>query len=355
LNKFLTTTLIVLTTSSLAFGIDFNSYDFQYTLGMSGNYVDSNNVKARVLSFDVGAVLKDEITPELAYHISLVGNFENGSNKATGLTAEFEPNQAVNLREGGLVYKPWEFLRLEVGALNQNKHMSPLLVWNNAFAGASQRISWEGFYLQAQEAIPNNNTLSRRIGGIDEGTPMFLIGTFGFEHITPDFKLQANISRFSFKDLSSQVARTSQDFGNSVIGVNESARFIYGFAGTNASSDLSWHVANGWLTSVAGEYLFNEKAPNGRNTGWFGELGIGKEALMLKAGAFRNESDTAPAFYNARIFGHNNVEGTIISFISKGKDYFVRGSLVNGKMIDENVRQSDFNIINFAIVRNYEL
>jgi hypothetical protein len=355
LNRHILLTTALLLASSIAMAVELKLDNFKYSLGMSGDYVESENVKARVLSFNVGAMIKDKITPELSYHIFLTGNFENGSNKATGFTGEFEPNQAVNLREGGLIYRPWNFLRFEVGAINQNQYMSPLLVWNNAFAGASQKVSWGSFYLKAQEAIPNNNTLSRRIGGINEGTPMFLIGTLGVKHIAPGYSIKAEVSRFSFKDLSSQVARISQDFGNSVTGTGESARFLYAFAGTNVSSELGWHIGEGWITTVAGQYLFNEKAANGRNTGYFGEVGFGKKALLFKAGAFKNESDTAPAFYNSRMMGHNNVNGSIFSIMSKGQNYLVRASLVNGKMIERNVRQSDVQIVNFAIVRNYEL
>lgn len=327
----------------------------RYTVGMSGDHVDSTNVKARVLGVDIGLQFRDAITEDLYYHARLAGNFENGTNKATGLTAEYEPNQAVNLWEGGLVYTPTSFLRFEAGALNQNKYASPLLVWNTAFAGATEEIRFEGLYLRAQQAIPNNNILSRRIGGIDEGTPMFFMETLGYEYDDNHLRFRGEASRFSFSDLSSQVALTSQDFGNSVVGANQSARFLYGFRGTNVSGELSYTTTGNYKVMLGGQFIFNEGAPDKRNQGHLAEVGAGKNGVLLKVGTFRNESDSAPAFYNARLYGHNNMQGTVVTLMGQHPDLTFRVQAVQGKIIEQNIRQSDMNIITFAIVRHYEL
>lgn len=327
----------------------------KYTVGMSGDHVDSTNVKARVLGVDIGVMLKDAITEDLYYHARLAGNFENGTNKATGLTAEYEPNQAVNLWEGGLVYTPTPYLRLEAGALNQNKYASPLLVWNTAFAGATQELRYQGLYVRAQQAIPNNNILSRRIGGIEEGTPLFFMETLGFDYDDNHLRFKAEASRFSFNDLSSQVALTSQDFGNSVVGANQSARFLYGFRGTNISGELSYTTTESYKVMLGGQYIFNEGAPEKRNQGYLAEVGAGMNGVLLKVGQFRNESDSAPAFYNARLYGHNNMQGTVVTLQGQSKELTFRVQAVQGRIIEQNIRQSDMNIINFAIVRHYEL
>jgi hypothetical protein len=347
--------LVLLGIAANAQSVELKLDSVKYTLGMSGDYVESDSIKARVLSIDAGLQIKDSLNEDLFYHVRLLGNFENGTNKATGLTAEYEPNQAVNLWEGGLVYSPLSFARFEVGAINQNQFNSPLLVWNTAFAGLTEQIRWNEFYVRAQQAIPNNNILSRRIGGIDEGTPMFYMETIGFDFDNQNFKFKTEVSRFAFKELSSQVALTSQDFGNSVVGANQSARFLYGYKGTNVSGETSITTESGWKIQIDGQYIFNEDAPDGRNNGMLTQLGIGSNHVIVKVGLFKNESDTAPAFYNARLYGHNNMQGTVVTLQGEEKEYSYRLQLVNGKPIEQNIRQSDMTIINFMLVRFYEL
>lgn len=339
-----------------AFGqsLDFRLGGNRYTLGMSGDLVESATVRARVLSMDVGGRLEGKLNDELSYHVWLVGSFENGSNKATGVIAEYEPNQAINLREGGLIYRPYAFLRLDLGSLNQNDFQSPLLVWNTAFAGLSQRIEYRGFYLRAMQAIPNNNILTRRAGGIDEGNPLLTTGTLGYEYHSNDFNLHTAVTRYSFESLSSQVAINSKDLGNSTDGIGAATRFLYGFEGNNLATDLNWKFKKNWQVQANGQFLFNEKAPNGRNQGYLAEVGAGPMDFTLRVGTFKNESDTAPAFYNARTFGHNNVKGEILSLVSQGQDYFMRVSYVNSKTIGFNIHQTDMQIINFSMVRNYD-
>jgi hypothetical protein len=165
--------LLIKAPSAFSQALDFRLSGNRYMLGMSGDVVESEAVKARVLGIDVGGRIEGQVAQDIIYHVWLMGNFENGSNNARGVVAEYEPNQAVNLREGGLIYTPFEFLHLDLGALNQNDFMSPLLVWNTAFAGTSQKVSFAGLYLRTQQAIPNNNVLTRRLRNVDEGNPLF--------------------------------------------------------------------------------------------------------------------------------------------------------------------------------------
>jgi hypothetical protein len=161
-------------------------------------------------------------------------------------------------------------------------------------------------------------------------------------------------TRFSFQNLSSSVAQSSLDFGNSTEGTGTSRRFLYGFEGNNMAGDFTWHFSKKWQIQFNGQYLFNEKAPDGRNQGHLAEFGAGHDQLTLRVGTFRNESDSSPAFYNARSLGHNNVQGQIISLLSQGKDYFMRFSLVNSQPIQKSNVQSNMQIINFTMVRNYD-
>jgi len=356
--QLLLTGIVLMVATATAQAVDIKIDQVNYSLGMSGDYVESDTVRARVLGIDLGLRLREELTPELTFHVHAFANFENGSNKTTNIRAEYEPNQAVNLREGGLIYRPWSFLKLEAGAINQNRNSSPLLTWNTAFAGALEEVRFGDFLLRAQQAVPNNNILARRVGGIDEGTPMFFMETAGFDRKTDDYRLRLEASMFAYEGLSGQVAAVSRDFGNSANNLSErNAQFIYGFRGYNLSGEYVQHFGKDWLVSLEGQYLFNDRAPEGRNTGTLGLLGIGRDSLVVKVGHFRNESDTSPAFYNARMYGHNNMQGSIVSLQGGTfeSEYFYRLSFIDAKLIDTNPLQADMKIINFLIVRNYEL
>jgi len=329
--------------------------EVRYTLGSSGVYVESDRVRARVLSIDAGLKVLEKIDSDITVHAWLLGNFENGSNSAAGLKAEFQPNQAVNLMEGGLRYKPNDFFKVDVGTIWQNTHQSPLLVWGTSFAGVAEEFQFGDFKLKLQQSIPNNNILARRIGGVNEGTPYFFLETINYLKSNDHFHFNLDLSAFQFNNLYSQVALVSQDFGNTVEGIGQAARFTYGYQGYNLATQFLKHLKNDYQIGFTGQYLYNQLAPTKRNVGYLGELNIGKKEALLKIGAFRNESDSSPAFYNSRFFGHNNMQGSVITMTGEKDNVMYRLQFVSGKNIESNVRQADVSIVNFLIVRNYEI
>jgi len=61
----------------------------------------------------------------------------------------------------------------------------------------------------------------------------------------------------------------------------------------NFSSDVNYKLKKDWQIQANGQYLFNEKAPNGRNQGYLAEVGAGVARFSVRAGTFKNESDTS--------------------------------------------------------------
>ena len=45
-----------------------------------------------------------------------------------------------------------------------------------------------------------------------------------------------------------------------------------------------------------GQYLYNEQAPEERNKGYLGKLGVGTKSILVYAEQFENQSDTSPGF-----------------------------------------------------------
>lgn len=302
--------------------------------GMRTEVVESEVVKARILGFHFGVDYEHQVRKELDFYLRALAILETGSNDVNGTVAEFEPNESIQLQEGGMRYIPSRWLTLDLGAINQQKYHSPLLLDAIPFAGISQRLNFGYFYINLQQSVPNNNNLRRRIGSVDTGTPTFLMETFGF-YWGKKHKLKGEISHFSYKNLSNGVADNSRTMGNSVSGSGNGTEFLYDFDGLNITLDSSF-VLSGVQLELGGNYLYNDKAPDGRNEGALAYLGLRGNALGVQLESFRNESDTSVGFYNSRYYGHNNVSGAaaVLAYRSQALEAMIR--LVQTTPLEDN-------------------
>jgi hypothetical protein len=133
------------------------------------------------------------------------------------------------------------------------------------------------------------------------------LNTIGFKSGKEDF-FQLELSHYKFQDLPSNVAEKSLAFGNSISGTGEASQFNYDFSGANFYFNSRVMTSELGLL-FSGQYIYNEKAPDGRNSGYLAYLGLEFEKLIVKLEGFKNESDTSPAFYNSKYHGHNNMQG----------------------------------------------
>ena len=88
---------------------------------------------------------------------------------------KFLANQEINLSEGTLDIN-FSFLEIKTGAISQSYLDSPLLAGDAVFLGIREKITFGqdiNIYFSSQQSIPYNQTLNRRSGGIEEGTPTF--------------------------------------------------------------------------------------------------------------------------------------------------------------------------------------
>ena len=89
------------------------------------------------------------------------------------------------------------------------------------------------------------------------------------------------------------------------------------------------------------------------------EIGINADNLLIpRAEYFFNESDSAPAFYNASDYGHNNRQGYAgqLDYVHKSKHSFkIGGRFVNADLINQNSEQSkqQFFMIRFETLYDY--
>ncbi len=275
--------------------------------------VDDLQTEARVVSFSVFADIKQTVLPHLEASVIAGGVLETGSNESL-FVDEFKPRQDLVLKEASLSYSPIEALQIEAGALNQSRYDSPLLLTETPFVSARESINFKladySFGLFLSQAVPSNHFLTNRLGSVDEGAPSLLIEGITM-HLAGDlmfFKTQ--IMRFKFNNLSSNVAYNSQFLGNSTRGVSPSTTaFLYDYEGYNIVMEMGFNIGESSSLIFNGQYLYNDKAPDGRNTGYLASLTLEMGQLRLTGSYFTNESDSSPAFYNSSTYGHNDREG----------------------------------------------
>lgn len=301
--------------SSNAFGALFSSppTHIKGLASLEAISVDDLQTESRVVSFSMFADIKQTVLPNLEASVIAGGVLETGSNESL-FVDEFKPRQDLVLKEASISYSPIEAISLEAGALNQSRYNSPLLLTDTAFVSARESLNFKltdySFGLFLSQAVPSNHFLTNRLGSVDEGAPSLLIEGISM-HLAGDvmfFKTQ--IMRFKFNNLSSNVAFNSQFLGNSTRGTTSStAAFLYDFEGYNMAFEVGFNIGESTSLTFKGEYLYNDKAPDGRNTGYLGSTTIELGHFSLTGEYFKNESDSSPAFYNSATYGHNDRDG----------------------------------------------
>jgi len=281
--------------------------------GLLALTVDDQQTEARVVSFSMFGDIVQTVLPDLEAHIIAGAILETGSNESL-FVDEFKPRQDLVLKEASLKYKPIDQILLKAGALNQGEYNSPLLLTDSAFVGAKEELNFEiadyrfGFFLA--QSVPSNHFLTNRLGSVDEGAPSLLMEGISM-HLGGDvmfFKAQA--MRFKYNNLSANVAYNSQFLGNSTGGSSTSTTFfLYDFQGYNANFNLGFNLGDDFSLGLKGHYLFNDKAPDKRNTGYLVGINFEVGGFKLDLEYFDNQSDSAPAFYNSALYGHNDRDG----------------------------------------------
>jgi len=329
-------------------------------LGFTGLNVDNLQNQTTTFGFLTRAQMQQAFTPELKAKIAANLVLETGSNKSINLE-EFKPNQGIFLDEAYLQYAPLSFLKLQLGAINQSYLESPLLITSTAFVGVKERLFYnkdeQEYYIEAEQAIPTNQTLAKRLGSVDEGTPSFQMASAGVDLQGNFLSLKAAVSYFQFKNLSNSVANESRLMGNSIKGNSQNtAQYIYGFSGLNTTYELSMRLRSGFTLFNSTQYLFNQEAPDGRNTGYLTNFGVAGESFKVSTELFYNESDSSPAYYNDKSYGHNNRKGFALGLelTSQQYDLTFNAKYIKANLIEQNQYQSDSNIILFNIMRSYD-
>ena len=337
--------------------------DYSGTFSMGGLYVDSTKNKARVLSFALHNEFKYPVAPNLTGLLKGGLSLQTGSSESV-FNNDYQPNSGFYLAEGLLNYHPFaEYLQLDFGAINQGRYQNPLLLSGAAFLGSYQQVKLpiNNFYMQleTQQSIATNSTHTSRIDNVKEGTPTLFLERASLGFNGKQLNVTTHISYFSFANLSRSVANQSRFYGNTVIGTADNAMFAYDFAGFESGGKIELKLDTITFT-IKGNYLFNDKAPDGKNEGFLlhfsARLNLASQIpLTLGFEKFRNEANTSPAYYNANVFGHNNVEGFMILATTEfsASKIALNASYAAIDILNTNLYQANTDKFTFSLAKSF--
>ena len=290
------------------------------------------------------SMLRNNESRERLMKVRLHGQFD--LELSPSLTAKFEPylvmtegeiqsrftraESVIEMRQGFLNWSYWEGSSFQLGAINQSYLNAPLLVANHAFlsALAGHLHIKDNYEVQTilQLSMPSTVNNFRRYSEIADTsylTSLFVYGEWLPSHY---YSFRGHVTGFHFTQLPAFMAYESKLYGNTVTGVGSSARFAYSYYGTNFDISSQFKVHRSTYVSLGYNGILNIGAPMDR--AWGERIYIVTDSsvgswfkLYSRMEWFYNNSDTAPAYFNSEVYGHNDRKGILVevkTFLPKG-------------------------------------
>ncbi len=342
----------------------------QVGIALFGNGVQSLQTRSRIAGSEIEARFDRVLAPSLRTRLAAGALLEVGATDSR-FQSDFLPRRVLRLRQAELEWAPFEILSLTLGALDQQRLESPLLIERQTFPGFRQelsgtvaRVEWS---LSAQQSIAADTSSTALLHPWNtSGTsqlPTFYLerAALGFSP-NPHFGLKAHGSHFRFADLSTPSALQSAFMGNTIIGqVAANARYAYMFEGWEWGLGV-WAQTGKLRPQLKFQAIANTGAPAEQSSGWRATLELAWQAtpqvvITPSLNRFRMESDAAPAFYSDRTFGHSNRNGFGLGLnvaLPKEKIAF-EGSWVDARVLAPNGRQSDLQWLALQVSTNHDV
>lgn len=324
------------------------SWNFEGDTAIYGQNIEGDRARSTLagLSLSIGTEKKFFKTLTLDAKVGAI--FETGSNQSID-SDEFAPDQQVVLHRAEVRFEPIKYFFVEFGALSRKGQTAPLFLNHSVFAGIREGFKYAfdeyySIYLMAEQSIPNNQTLSERLGSVDQGTPQLMMETIGADLDGDLVALYFKFSHFRFQELSSGLANQSRFFGNSATGIGpDGVDFDFKFDGYHSQLKLVGFMDEEMQLSLDAQYTWNNQTPDSRSAAWWSELALQFGLFKFGLGVYRAESDATIAFYQDPLFGHSNRKGYHLNFgmneIGEEKRSLIV-QVVKTKEIEENAFQA---------------
>jgi len=330
-----------------------------------GNNVTGSKNKANAVGVAISLEGEHQLTEIIKAKIESGVVIETGSSESVQQNP-YEPKKSLQLSEAIVEISPWNNLTFQGGAINQRHHNSPLFISSTAFLGAREILSYSNkqfkFELSAQQSIPSNKNLSTRLGSVDEGSPIFYSEKIKFQTIFDHIKSTLHIQHFAYDQLSAAVAYESEFLGNTINGsAKEQKSFSQQFMGweTGLETQIGLYQSINLLFSA--NLHRNTSANKGENTGLLLRLGaespLSSGKLSLSLLNFKNEKNSAPAYYSSSRFGHTNRKGNGVEakWQQKSDQLHIRGQYIHANVLEKNNLQSDDRIFYLELGKSHEI
>lgn len=296
-----------------------------FEVRLKGMNANGAVAKARVMRTQFNLSLKHQLYPTIEGKVEALAKMETGSNSSTVID-QYSPQNRIRVGDSYLKWDPMGLFFVKLGSLDQSRH-TPLLVHRNPYTAAQQGIYYKynknyEFFFRLQQAIPNNDVLMERLTGIEEGTPTYLTQTAGMKLEGDLLSIRTFAKHFQFKNISSTIANQSRFIGNSISGTGDlNSDFLYSFDGFYYYLDVE--LKHGlWEAAVWAHYLYNDNAPDERNTGLFWGPIFRYDYFGIGLNIYENQSDSSPAFYANQAYPKN----------TEGMDYYLEGNFPEDKV-----------------------
>jgi hypothetical protein len=265
--------------------------------------------------FSVGLKADYELTNFMYLLVEPRGLFLNGNVQSPSATSpkssQFEVVEAsANLHNE-------KALELSLGALNQQKTSSSLLLGDLAFPAARTLGRYEflpgnSFTLFAQYAVPTSATLSTNSKDF-ERTPSLTTAGWLSEGRMGSFVASTSGQYFEYKDIPSSVAGDSALLGNTTTSSSTSSTndFVYLYRGYDVQLVSSLEFNPQLSIGVKGQWIRNLGAPSNLSDGYSAKVLSTYKTSTLGITPFyeyfRIAPDATIAYYNSSLYQTNRI------------------------------------------------
>ena len=297
-----------------------------------------------------GSFLSNSESRERLMKVKLYGKFSVEFNSY--LFGQFEPylviqegevqrrfvrpeSTIIQMHQGFFEIRPAEGFNVQIGSINQDYLSSPLLVADQAFLSALFGYSYikDKYEIQTvvQQSMPSIVNSFKRYNEIADAPYFTSLFTYG-EWVPSDYySFKGHITGFYFTRLPSFIANQSKNYGNTVLREQSSADFVYSYYGLNFDFSSQLRVMPEIYLSFGYNNLINFGAPFEKAWGEriysVLDMDFWKfTKLYSRFEFFYNNSDSAPAYFNSAVYGHNDRTG----FLMELKAFFPKGNFEVG-------------------------
>lgn len=215
--------------------------------------------------------------------------------------------------------------QMQIGMIKQDFLKAPFLMTDRTLPGLIEKFSFKPYediklsFLFQQAILDNSVESVLREGQQIKGFPVFLTASLflDWENIM-DTNIEDKLTFFRMYNLSPALADRSRILGNTIRDYDSDALFKHQFFGFYNRLQIHRQLSERWMLSLGGDIIYNFLAPDAFNQGErvYSSLYYNYQDLIefkLTGEYFANQSDTAIAYFNSELYGHNNRIGGLVS------------------------------------------